>query len=254
MTHATLAAALLIATPALAQLDDRPEAPVPCAEHWPQEGGRDAFILETWPDGIVPYVFDENVTALQRTNTLRAMELIIDVAKVRFVPRSDEDDYVLIKSSNRNSSYIGRIGGKQTIHIVSWKFRHVIVHEFLHALGDYHEQSKLDRDNYAQINFENIIAGTEHNFFIREAAIPEGPYDFESVMHYASEAFSANDKPTISDLPSYEMYRTSIGQSQQMSDGDIFGLQTRCGLPPRADLTSDNFVNGADLAVLLSAW
>jgi len=99
MTHATLAAALLIATPALAQLDDRPDAPAPCTVQLPEGDGRDAFIIETWPDGIVPYVFDENVTALQRTNTLRAMELIIDVAMVRFVPRSDEDDYVLIKSS-----------------------------------------------------------------------------------------------------------------------------------------------------------
>jgi len=137
---------------------------------------------------------------------------------------------------------------------VSWKFRHVIVHEFLHALGSWHEHQRPDRDQYVQINYENIIPIYRFAFDVEYTATPEGPYDFESVMHYASEAFSANDKPTIAVLPPYEMYRTSIGQSQQMSDGDILGLQRRYGLPPRADLTSDNFVNGADLAVLLSSW
>ena len=38
------------------------------------------------------------------------------------------------------------------------------MHEILHALGFYHEQSRLDRDDFVQIRFENIRSGLENNF------------------------------------------------------------------------------------------
>ncbi len=31
------------------------------------------------------------------------------------------------------------------------------MHEFLHVLGAMHEQSRLDRDQYVQIHWDNII-------------------------------------------------------------------------------------------------
>ncbi len=58
-------------------------------------------------------------------------------------------------------SYIGRSSaGGQTLSIGNDCGRKGIVeHEFLHALGLYHEQTRYDRDDYVTINYENIRKG-----------------------------------------------------------------------------------------------
>ena len=54
-------------------------------------------------------------------------------------------------------SMIGRQGGKQQISLgQGCGYKGVAIHEMMHALGFYHEQSRLDRDNYITINWNNI--------------------------------------------------------------------------------------------------
>ena len=62
-------------------------------------------------------------------------------------------------------SYIGRFGffglAGQEVNLEPGCFRaHVtILHELLHVLGFYHEQSRWDRDDYVTIHTANIRPG-----------------------------------------------------------------------------------------------
>lgn len=77
----------------------------------------------------------------------------------------------------------------------------VIQHEFYHAMGFDHEQTRSDRDDYVNIKFENIEDDMEYNFYKNDATdhhvMAESPYDFWSVMQYSSYSFSMNGGATI---------------------------------------------------------
>jgi len=226
----------------------------PCTVEWPDGIGRDAFILETWPDGVVPYEFDANVNTDNRTRAVRAMQKIMDVSGVYFIPRTNEEDRIVFIDASGNSSALGRVGGPQFIRISSWSRHFVIVHELMHALGDNHEHQRPDRDEYVRINWENIRPGADSQFEIRPFAQPESPYDFLSVMHYSGGAFTQGQGLTIEALPPYEPYQQAMGQRDRLSEGDILGLNARYGPPVVSDLTDDYAVNSVDLAILLDAW
>ena len=40
----------------------------------------------------------------------------------------------------------------------------VPVHELLHTLGFVHEHTRPDRDNFVEVNTDNIVSGKEGNF------------------------------------------------------------------------------------------
>ncbi|MEL6719604.1 MAG: M12 family metallopeptidase [Bacteroidota bacterium] len=72
--------------------------------------------------------------------------------------------------------------------------------EFGHAVGLYHEHQRPDRGLYVNIQIANINPNFRGNF----NPIPDIPinvktkaYDYQSIMHYGSYAFSINRSPTI---------------------------------------------------------
>ena len=83
---------------------------------------------------------------------------------LRFRPYKESDqDYVTVQGSDSGCwSLVGRHSQGQVLNLQTPNcVRHgVVVHEFLHAIGFYHQHSAADRDNYVIINWENIEAGT----------------------------------------------------------------------------------------------
>ncbi|MBI5387074.1 MAG: M12 family metallopeptidase [Verrucomicrobia bacterium] len=174
-----------------------------------------------WPGGVVPYEFDANVSAANRTAAINAMAEWEAVANVDFRARSGDDNYIHVQDSNVNSSQVGRVGGRQDVNISSWGSRFIIAHELGHALGFWHEQSRSDRDTYVRINWGNIEEGKAHNFNTHDEAKHYGPYDFDSVMHYDGKSFSTNGLDTITVLPPNDvLWQAGIGQRDHFSTWD----------------------------------
>ncbi|PKG40571.1 M12 family metallopeptidase [Psychromonas sp. Urea-02u-13] len=204
----------------------------------------------TWPNGVVPYTFKSNVPSNDRTTILNAMKWLEKAAKVTFVERSSEVGYIEIIRGDGCYSHVGRIGSKQPVSIgPGCGTTGIVAHEFLHALGFYHEQSRADRDQHVNIHWKNIEEGKESNFNKGASVTASvGPYDVKSIMHYSSRAFSINGQATItSNNPSVPS--SALGQRSKLTDLDITALQQVYGTPtgttpPKPDPIDDVLVNG----------
>ena len=123
------------------------------------------------------------------------------------------------------------LGGEQFINIASWGSQFIIVHELLHCLGFFHEQSRPDRNTFIEVKCENVQGGCggtifNVNFQYLGASLTLGNYDFDSVMHYGECAFTTgNNCPTdgtrtILVLAPNENQRPLIGQRTHLSSLD----------------------------------
>ena len=65
--------------------------------------------------------------------------------------------------------------------------------------GASHEHNREDRDRYIDILEANILEEGDKNFQKRETLYSSfgTPYDYASIMHYASDAFAAPGTKTI---------------------------------------------------------
>ncbi len=153
-----------------------------------------------WPGGVVPYTIDGSLT--DQARVIDALDnLTTNTSGITFVVRTDQDDYVTFRPATGCSSEIGKIGGQQFINLDTDCSTGNTIHEMIHALGIFHEQSRCDRDTYVKINIENVVSGKEGNFDKECAnATDHGAYNEGSIMHYGPFFFSSNDLPTIESL------------------------------------------------------
>ncbi len=99
-----------------------------------------------WPSGVVPYVFDAGVPLETQNDAYDAMGAWEWAAGVHFTPRMGEGNYIVIQSCSGNWSYVGEIGGPQTVCVQPYVPTGIIAHELGHALGLWHEHTRPDRD------------------------------------------------------------------------------------------------------------
>jgi hypothetical protein len=211
----------------------------PKAQEYARQNGislSSAFVGSTWPGGIVPYVFDANVTQSNRNAMRLAMDEWEEVADVSFVERTSETYYLRIFDGSGNWSYVGRLPSQwqpQDVSIYNWGWRFIMAHELAHALGFLHEQSRPDRDSHVQILTQNINAQYLSNFNIDPNAQTFGmPYNFESIMHYGRTAFSVNGQDTIRTLDPAK--QNLIGNRSYLSSGDAAMMSEVYGAPAGA--------------------
>lgn len=172
-----------------------------------------------------------NFTADEHLKLIRrAMDTIEAETCVRFRYRTHQHDFVNIYSGRYCKSNLGRTGGMQEISLnrKTCMEKGIIMHELLHALGYIHMHSRPDRDKYVNILWKNIqpkwfseFNRVNPNIFMHLGT----PYDYHSIMHYGSTAFTKNGGVTI--MPKNEAYLHTIGQRGGLSEGDIKRINNR---------------------------
>lgn len=175
-----------------------------------------------WANGVVPYVISGSFNAAQQQMILDAMAHIsANVPGVTFQPRGSQSSYAsFTPHASACNSPVGRQGGSQIINLGPGCFvLGIVVHEILHTLGMWHEQSRCDRDTYITVNSANVQSGQLHNFDKKcSGNTSVFAYDEGSIMHYAAYAFSGNGLPTIT---SKRGLGHLMGQTSGLAQTDI---------------------------------
>ncbi|XP_062556324.1 seminal metalloprotease 1-like [Armigeres subalbatus] len=186
-----------------------------------------------WPQNVVFFEIEEEwFTRDQILHIRMGMKTIERVTCIRFQQRDpDQSDYIRIHGDGTGcSATVGHVGGRQNIKLQPYPvgtgcFRMgTIVHEIIHGLGFRHMQSTYNRDEYVEIVWENITPGTENNFRLYDSNVLTNfgtEYDYGSVMHYSSTAFSINGEKTIVALQETDEV---MGQRVGMSEKDILKI------------------------------
>jgi hypothetical protein len=193
---------------------------------------------EKWTGAVIPYVFDSGATPNIRNQFERAVGIYNNQTVVRYVPRSNQANYVRVVAGNGCSSYVGMMttsfkpnGQEITLGSDGCDIA-ASLHEMGHAAGLIHEQQRPDRDNYVNINFSLIDPNwrSQYEVVTGELGNMHTSYDYNSIMHYdnfqvngqwimtsrsgnpAPQNIGSKDNLTSSDLESFKaIYGTGDG-------------------------------------------
>ncbi|XP_015241270.1 PREDICTED: meprin A subunit beta-like [Cyprinodon variegatus] len=180
-----------------------------------------------WPTTI-PYYLEDSLDINAKGVILKAFDQYRLKTCIDFTPWKGEENYISVfKGSGCYSSVGNRRVGKQQLSIGNNCDRlGTVEHEFLHALGFWHEQSRADRDDYVDIIWDQIESGKEHNFNTYDDSVSSAlgvPYDYGSVMHYSKTSFNIDSEPTI--VTKIPQFMDVIGQRMGFSASDLTKLR-----------------------------
>ena len=199
---------------------------------------------------VIPFVLEEeeDFSDLLRETVFGAIDMVAEVGVVDFEKvtwESDffEEDIVTIKLDMATRGCSASTVGYEENPIITIGQRCVnpgqVAHELLHVLGFHHENSRSDRDEFVQVNEENILTGYLGQFAKLDTDSLGSPYDYGSIMHYEPHELSIDEegysKPTLTLLQyNPEKYLTP-GQVRRLSHEDKMRLRYlyQCSSGPR---------------------
>ncbi|CAG9807549.1 unnamed protein product [Chironomus riparius] len=179
-----------------------------------------------WINGIVPYEISGTFPPTNKKTLMTAIEEVNSKTCLNLIPRTNQKDFIIFKSDPSSCwSSIGRIGGPQVVNLESQCLKAVGtgIHEIFHSVGLYHEQNRIDRDDFVDIKTDNILNSKLVNFQKTAENVYNTNgvgYDYGSVMHYSPYSFSKNGKITIETKGNPNTKRI-MGQRAGMSQNDI---------------------------------
>ena len=168
------------------------QVPLPARRAVPMGYSRSGLFC-TWPDGLVPYVIDDDLPARAREQLLTAIRLWDENTVLRFVPREPRHtDYVRFTFGTPGGTWAchdlddGGIG-ETRLQVGPNNATDDLLHALGHKIGLEHEHQRRDRDRWLTVFRENIAQTP----IARDAWHPKlnfgadvGVYDYRSIMHY----------------------------------------------------------------------
>ncbi|XP_072934724.1 uncharacterized protein [Epargyreus clarus] len=203
-------------------------------------GGLKIPWLKNWTHGIVPFFIDSNTYDSHLSEIIiKAFDYFekatcIRLQRLRERP-TDKNSlqnvqwlYITNPSGIRQCVHSNERKENKGVQMVVFGYDCLslgeILHEIMHILGFSHEHTRPDRDQYITILWDNIKPGYKKYFEVRSNdPLLSLPYDYSSVLHYPSRAFSKNGQVTIL-TPGVK-----VGQREALSDVDITKVTTIFG-------------------------
>jgi uncharacterized protein (TIGR03437 family) len=197
-----------------------------------------------WPNATVPYAIGSAVSAKLRTTIANAIQIYSDNTPIRWVPRTNEANYVMFRavaaSSNEcGDSLVGMQGGSQDLNLSSATECGGVssaVHEMGHTIGFEHEMTRANRNFYVNILYQNMDKNEYGQFDQDLTQVDLLPYDYGSIMHYGGDGFMRNDFNTIATIPPGIVLSNNVG----LSAGDAEAVRTIYGSPSTTTTIATN--------------
>ncbi|KAF2188066.1 zincin, partial [Zopfia rhizophila CBS 207.26] len=163
-----------------------------------------------WPDGKIYYKWDSGLDKGRKDDFLEAAQIWMDrLPFLQFIedngnPKSRK---IVAVGGSTSRSPVGCCGG--VMQLAARRSVGTVVHEIGHTIGLKHEQKRPDRDNYININCDEIKGpkdctktpwtGNANQFWKEkpDAYNWAGPYDVNSIMHYNGFTFAKGSVPVI---------------------------------------------------------
>jgi astacin len=179
-----------------------------------------------WPGGVVAYNIDSLLPNPGRVTA--AMRHWEERTPIRFVERTNESSWVTFRSDPSGCNANVGMGGQTYVNLAGGCGIGTTIHEIGHTLGLWHAQSRIDRDRWIRVRYENVEKAFADQY---DQQISDGqdvgPYDYLSVMHYSPYGFSRNGSFTLQSVPP----GIPIGQRDGLTPLDIQAIHALYGKP-----------------------
>lgn len=191
-----------------------------------------------WPKGDIPYAFskgDKEPLDHEKEVIYEGIEILNSKLHgcIKIRPKNSYDRHFVTITRGEGGKCFANVGRikKNRINLDSKCYhKSVVMHEFIHAIGFYHEHQRIDRDDHIDIQWDNIKDKLQFAFKQQINTDTFGvPYDHLSIMHYTWRAFAKDrSKPTIeSKHPSIPTKK--LGSSHEPTDYDVMKIKRMYG-------------------------
>lgn len=209
-----------------------------------------AFSTSLWPSSggvaYVPYSLSANTqaspTEVSRINSTIASFNATFSGVIQWVPWTGQTSHAIFDLSPADhsggcESNVGMTGGSQILGGSIDCAGSVLFHEMGHAVGLWHEQSRMDRNAFINVIYSNIDKPLYYNFSqLQSNEVDLGFYDYGSIMHYFASAFSKFGlAPTLESIPAGIPF-----MGTQYSAGDIDAIKRLYDHAPTAVTIATN--------------